>query len=47
VIDKVADLINPLTGIWDEELIREVFFGVLMLIEFWRYRSHQVVCRIL
>jgi hypothetical protein len=28
VIDKVADLINPLTGLWDEELIREVFWSV-------------------
>jgi hypothetical protein len=32
VLDKVADLINPYTGLWDDELIRE-YSGELMLTE--------------
>ena len=26
VVNKVSDLINPITGIWDEELVRDVFW---------------------
>ena len=25
-MNKVSDLINPITGIWDEELVRDVFW---------------------
>jgi hypothetical protein len=28
ILDKVADLINPVTGTWDEALIRDIFWGV-------------------
>jgi hypothetical protein len=27
-LNKVSDLINPVTGLWDDELIREIFLSV-------------------
>jgi hypothetical protein len=30
LLHSVADLIDPITGGWDEELIRHFFFGKLM-----------------